>query len=48
VTNVQTSRLKVVIEEADPSACFAGDDGKQVIYATAASGKQGVYVADVP
>jgi len=48
VTNVQTSRLKVVIEEADPSARFADDAGKQVVYATLASGKQGVYVADVP
>ena len=48
VTNVQTQRLKVVIEEADPSARFSDDAGKHVVYATLASDKQGVYVADVP
>jgi hypothetical protein len=46
--NVQTERLKVVIEEADPSARFSDDGGKHVVYATNAKEKQGVYVADVP
>jgi hypothetical protein len=46
--NVQTERLKVVIEEADPSARFSDDSGKHVVYATNAKEKQGVYVADVP
>jgi dipeptidyl aminopeptidase/acylaminoacyl peptidase len=48
VGNVQTSRLKATIEDADPSARFADDAGKKVVYATLADGKQGVYVADVP
>jgi hypothetical protein len=48
VGNVQKERLKVVIEEADPSARFADDAGKHVVYATSNKETQGVYVTDVP
>jgi dipeptidyl aminopeptidase/acylaminoacyl peptidase len=46
--NVQTSRIKPVLEDVDPSARFVDDAGKKVVYSTLAEGKQGVYVADVP
>jgi hypothetical protein len=48
VTSVQTSRLKPLVEDADPSAHFADDAGKKLFYATVAEGKQGVYEVDVP
>jgi dipeptidyl aminopeptidase/acylaminoacyl peptidase len=46
ITNVQTERLKPLVEEVDPSARFADPAGKRVVFATLASGKQGVYVAE--
>ena len=48
IGNVQKERLKIAIEEADPSARFSDESGKRVVFATPAKEIQGVYVADVP
>jgi hypothetical protein len=49
ITNVQTERLKALVEEVDPSARFADEKGTQVVFATLGpSGQQGVFAAPVP
>jgi dipeptidyl aminopeptidase/acylaminoacyl peptidase len=46
ITNVQTERLKPLVEEVDPSARFADAKGTQVVFAVVSSnGSQGVYSA---
>ncbi|MGZ6143918.1 MAG: hypothetical protein ACXWLM_11310 [Myxococcales bacterium] len=40
--------VKPFVEEADASSRFADASGKRVVYALVASGRSGVYLADVP
>ncbi len=40
--------VKALVEEVDAGSCFADERGRQIAYALIASGKSGVFLADVP
>ena len=47
-TEGSSARIKPFVEEVDPTAVFAGGDGRRAVYAALTSGRAGVYVVDLP